>query len=154
MKGAKYMDESQLRVKAVDPITVGWDSRGVLVNYYEANMRAIERGVQITRIFVLEREDFHDQEVRKMLHVQLRDGVEVRIAYRDELPSGNDVSGRDTASSFDFAIYDDHVATEVFCQPSKYFGCKTREASLVANYKRLYSLIEHGSHRFTNEEVR
>lgn len=151
MKGAKYMNESQLRVKAVDPITAGWDSRGVLVNYYQANMRAVERGVQITRIFVLDRDYFNDPEVQKVLLLQLRDGVEVRVAYRDELPSGNDISGRDTASSFDFAIYDDHVATEVFCQPGKYFGCKTREASLVANYRRLYELIEHGSHLFTGE---
>ncbi|HJV66146.1 MAG TPA: hypothetical protein VJ550_10465 [Geomonas sp.] len=153
VKGAKYMNESQLRVKAVDPITTGWESRGVLLNYYQANTRAIERGVQITRIFVLEREAVNDPEVQKVLLFQLRDGIEVRIAYRDELPPNNDLSGRDTASSYDFAIYDDRVATEVFCQPGKYFGCKTRESSLVANYQRLYELIEHGSHPFTGNDA-
>ena len=146
MKGAKYMDECHRRVRAVDPVTVGWDSRGALVNFYQANLRAIERGVHITRIFVINREDLSDQEVQKVILAQLRDGIEVRVAYRDELPTASETSGRDTSNSFDFAIYDEHVATEVFSQPGRYFGRKTREPSLVANYQRLIDLIEHSSH--------
>lgn len=152
MKGTKYLDESHRRVKAVDPVTVGWDSRGALLNYYQANLRAVERGMQITRIFVLNREELADAEVQKVLLLQLRDGIDVRIAYRDELPTASDISGRDTASSFDFAIYDDQVATEVFSQPGKYFGRKTREPSLVGNYQRLFDLIEHSSHTLAVED--
>jgi hypothetical protein len=146
MKGAKYMDESHRRVRAVDPVTVGRDSRGALVNFYQANLRAIERGVHITRIFVINREELAEQEVQKVLLSQLRDGIEVRVAYRDELPTASESSGRDTPNSFDFAIYDDQVATEVFSQPGKYFGRKTREPSLVTNYQRLIDLVEHSSH--------
>jgi hypothetical protein len=146
MKGAKYIDESNHRVKTVDPMTSGWDSRGSLLNYYQANLRALERGVMITRIFVLNRKDLEDKEVQKVIHFQLRDGVEVRIAYRDELPTASEISGRDSASSFDFAIYDDKVVTEVFISPGKYFGRKTREATLMSNYQRLFDLIEHSSH--------
>jgi hypothetical protein len=154
MTGAKYMDESRHRVRVVDPVTAGWDSRGALINYYQANLRAIERGVQITRIFVINREELADPAVQKVLLSQLRDGIEIRIAYRDELPTGSEIIGRDTATSFDFAIYDDQVATEVFNQPGKYFGRKTREPSLVGNYQHLFDLVEHSSHAIAAEEDR
>ena len=154
MKGTKYLDESVRRVKTVDPVTVGWESRGALLNYYQANLRALERGVQVTRIFVLNREEMADPEVQKVLLLQLRDGIEVRVAHRDELPTASDVSGRDTASSFDFAIYDDKVATEVFSQPGKYFGRKTRDPALVGSYLHFFSLIEHGSHGVALEDDR
>ena len=154
MKGTKYFDESVRRVKTVDPVTVGWDSRGALLNYYQANLRAVERGVLVTRIFVLNREDLADPEVQKVLLLQMRDGIEVRIAHRDELPSASDISGRDTTSSFDFAIYDDKVATEVFSQPGKYFGRKTRDPALVGHYLHFYNLIEHGSHALALDDER
>ncbi len=154
MKGAKYMDEGHHRVKAVDPVTDGWDSRGVLLNYYQANLRALERGMQITRIFVIDREELANPEVQKVLLPQVRDGIEVRIAYRDEMPTTSGISDRDTACSYDFAIYDDQVATEVYRQPGKYFGIKTREPALVGNYNRLYNLIEHSSHAVVAEDDR
>lgn len=154
MKGAKYSDESAHRIKAVDPITAGWDSRGAILNFYQANLRAVERGARFTRVFVVNREDLADAEVQKVLLTQLRDGIEVRIAYRDELPAAGDISGRDTASSFDFAIYDDLVATEVFSQPGKYFGRKTRVPGLVTDYQRLFDLIEHSSHTLAIDEER
>ncbi len=146
LKGTKYMDECRNRARMVDPVTIGWDSRGAMVNYYQANLRALERGLQITRIFVINREELADATVQKVLLTQLRDGIEVRIAYRDELPTASDISGRDTNSSFDFAIYDDQVATEVFSQPGRYFGRKTRVPALVGNYRNLFDLIEHASH--------
>ena len=154
MKGTKYFDESTRRVKSVDPVTVGWDSRGALVNYYQANLRALERGVLVTRIFVLNREELADPVVQKVLLLQMREGIEVRIAHRDELPTASDISGRDTTSSFDFAIYDDKVATEVFSQPGKYFGRKTRDPALVGNYLHFFNLIEHGSHTLALEDDR
>lgn len=151
LKGTKYMDESRARIKSVDPIGAGCEVRGAIFNYYQANLRARERGVQISRIFVLSREELTDAEVQKVLSQQQTDGIEVRIAYRDELPSANEISGRDTASSFNFTIYDDQVATEVFSLTGKYFGCKTRETGLVANYLRLFDLIEHGSYAFVDD---
>ena len=44
-------------IKAVDPLTSGWLSRGTLLNLYQANLRALDRGVKITRIFVTSREN-------------------------------------------------------------------------------------------------
>lgn len=154
MKGAKYMGESRHRVRAVDPVTSGWDSRGALVNFYQANLRALERGVRITRIFVIGREELAEPGVQKVLLAQMRDGIEVHVAYRDELPTASEVHDRDTPSSFDFAIYDEQVATEVFSQPGRYFGRKTREPSLVAHYQRLFDLIEHSSHLIAIHEER
>jgi hypothetical protein len=154
MKGAKYMDECRRQVKVVDPLTAGWESKGVLINYYQANLRALERGVRITRIFVTGREELTDPTVQKVLLNHLRDGIEVRIAYRDELPATSDISGRDTTSSFDFAIYDDLVATEVFSQPGKYFGRNTREPSHVGNYQLLFDLIDHSAHAVVAKDDR
>lgn len=154
LKGTKYFSESTRRIKVVDPVTAGWDSRGALINYYQANLRAIERGVAVTRIFVLNREDLADPEVQKVLLLQLKDGIAVRIAHRDELPAASEVSGQDTGLSFDFAVFDDNVATEVFSLPGKYFGRKTRVPELVAKYQHFFELIEHVSHPAAVEEDR
>ncbi|MDD2900274.1 MAG: hypothetical protein PHI31_16385 [Desulfuromonadaceae bacterium] len=153
LEGAKCSDMSQHRIKAVDPITTGWLSRGVLVNFYQSNLRALDRGVAITRVFVMNREELADAEVQKVLMTQYADDIEVRIAFRDELPTtANNLSGRDTNSSYDFAIYDDQVATEVFPHSGIYFGRKTGQVVNVERYLRLYELIEHSAHMIAKED--
>ncbi|ABQ25921.1 hypothetical protein [Geotalea uraniireducens] len=152
LEGAKQMEQAVHHTKAVDPLTTGWDSRGVLLNFYQANLRALERGAKITRIFVANREAIIEPEVQKVLLAQYNDNIDVRIAFRDELPSASDISNRDTNSSFDFAIYDDRVVTDVFSQPGKYFGRKTNQPAEVAKYLHLYDLIEHSAHAVTLEE--
>ena len=146
MKAAKYMDETLRRVKAVNPVTVGWDSRGALLNYYQANLRALARGVRITRIFVIDRDGLADGDLRKILLPQIRDGIDVRIAYRDELPTASDMRSRNTSGSLEFAIFDDQVVTAAFSHPGLYFGRKTSEPALVGNYQHLFAVIEHNSH--------
>jgi len=151
LEAARYVEQANSQVKAVDPVTTGWDSRGSLLNFYQANLRAVQRGVKITRIFVLNREEIALPDIQKVILPQVRDGINVRIAYRDELPTASDLSGRDTSSSFDFAIYDDREATEVFGQTGKYFGRKTTQPHEVAKFQHLYDLIEHSSHQLTLE---
>jgi len=151
MKGSNYMDESHRRVRAVNPVTVGWDSRAALLNYYQANLRALARGVPITRVFVLNREGLEDATVQKVLFPQVRDGIDVRIAYRDELPTANDMRGRNTTSSLEFAIFDDQLVIAAFSNPGTYFGRKTAEPALVASHQRLYDLIEHHAHTVAAE---
>lgn len=151
MKGASYMEESRRRVKAVNPVTEGWDSRGTLLNYYQANLRALARGVKITRVFVLGREGLADTTVQKVLLPQIRDGIDVRIAYRDELPTASDMRSRNTTSSLEFAIFDDHLVIAAFSHPGAYFGRKTVKPALVASHQRLYELIEHHSHAVAAE---
>ena len=146
LEGAKCSDMAQHRIKAVDPITTGWLSRGAMVNFYQSNLRALDRGVAITRIFVMNREELSDPDVQKVLMTQYNDDIEVRIAFRDELPAtAGNLGGRDTNSSYDFAIYDDQTATEVFLQAGIYFGRKTGQAVNVDRYQRLYELIEHSA---------
>ncbi len=152
LEGAKSADQAQRQIKAVDPITLGWLSRGALINFYQANLRAIERGVRITRVFVINRLELADQEVQRILLGQLRDGIDVRIAFRDEIPAASDISGHDTASSCDFAIYDDRITTDVFPQSGKFYGRKTGVAAEVAKYLHLYDLIEHSSHTVTEQD--
>jgi len=136
----------------VDRITTGWDSRGALHNFYQANLRAIERGVKIIRIFVVSRENLAEPDFQKVLLTQCGNGIDVRIAFHDELPSTANISNRDTDSSFDFAIYDDRVITDVFSKPGKYFGRKTCESVEVAKYLHLYELVEHSAYAVTLED--
>ena len=154
LEGAKLADQTTRSIKAVDPLTSGWGSRGAILNFYQSNLRALDRGVRITRIFVVGRDELIDSEVQKVLLAQYHDDIDVRIVYRDELPVASDISGRDTNSSCDFAIYDDQSATDVFIQPGKYFGRKTGQPAEVEKYLRLYELIEHSAQAITIEDDR
>lgn len=154
LEGAKCSDLALRRMKSVDPISNGWHTRGALVNYYQSNLLALERGVAITRIFVMNHAEFGDSDAQKVLSAQLHDGIEVRIIFRDELPTISNMSGRDINSSFDFAIYDDQVVTEVFQQSGTYFGRKTNHAVNVAKFIKFYELIEHSSNVLAVEDDR
>jgi hypothetical protein len=154
LEGARLTDQATHRIKAVDPLMTCWLSRASLINFYQSNLRAVGRGLQITRIFVTSREDLADSEVQKVLLSQYRDNIEVRLAFRDELPSTIDISGSDVNSSFDFAVYDDRAVTAVFAQTGKYHGRKTGESAEVAKYLHLYERLEHSAHPITLENER
>ena len=154
LEGAKCSDMAIRRIKAVDPMTHGWHTRGALVNFYQSNLRALDRGVTVTRIFVMSHEELADPDAQKILLAHYQSGIDLRIAFRDELPTASNISGRDTNSSCDFAIYDDQVATEVFPQSGTYFGRKTNQAANVDKCLRLYELIEHSSHTVAVEDER
>ena len=154
LEGAKLTDQSLRTIRAVDPLTAGWGTRGTLLNFYQANLRALERGVAITRIFVVNREELADPECQKILLAQHNGGLDIRIACRDELPAVSDISGRDTNGSFDFAIFDNQAVTDVFIQPGKYYGRKTTQQVEIEKYQRLYELIEHSSHPVVLEDGR
>jgi len=159
LEGAKCSDQAVRRMKSVDPINSGWHTngchtRGALANYYQSNLRALERGVAISRIFVMSHEELADPDSQKILLAQHRAGIEVRIAFREELPTASNISGRDTNSSFNFAIYDDQVATEVFPQSGTYYGRKTSQAVNVEKFLRFYELVEHSSNVIAVEDER
>src|SRR6185369_13149620 len=82
LEGAKCTDMARSRLKAVDPITDGWLTRGALVNFYQSNIRALDRGVAITRIFVMGREEMNDPDIQNILMTQYNDNIDVRIAFR------------------------------------------------------------------------
>jgi len=153
LESATAADQTSREIKAVDPITTGWDTKGVLLNYYRANVRALERGVRITRIFVIKREEIAEGELQKLLLTHNQDGIELKVAYRDELPSLNDTTWGGNCS-FSFGIFDNRAVTDVFPNPGSYFGRKTSRAAEVAKYQRVFDLIEHISHRVTLVEGR
>ncbi|WP_349431245.1 hypothetical protein Q9L42_013530 [Methylomarinum sp. Ch1-1] len=148
LESAKALEQTKHRVKAVDPMLVNWDSRGALVNYYQANLDALARGVRITRVFVIGRRDCHDPAVQKVLQRQSDDGVDVRIAFREDLPLKN---GDGFNGSLDFAVYNDRVVADREQGNQYYFGIKTHEKAEVDKYNRLFDLIEHHAHRWLNE---
>jgi hypothetical protein len=150
LEATKAVDQANNMVKAVDPITSGWSSRGAILNYYHANQRALERGVKVVRIIVINREDLSEAEVQMMLMTQLNDGIDVRVAYRDELPSEGASIWSDNCS-FDFAVYDDHTAIEVYTKPGTYFGRKSSQPEEVGKFLRVFDLIEHNAYKIAVE---
>jgi hypothetical protein len=147
LEGVKRVSQSQKSVKAVDPLEVGWDSRGAVLNYYQANLQALARGVQITRIFVLSRRDLLNPDVQKILQQQLSDGVEVLITYREDLPLNE---ANQDVYSLDFAIYDDRFITDRGREKGLFFGKQSQKAQEIAKYQRLFDLIQHHAHKFLN----
>jgi hypothetical protein len=152
LEGARLCDHATRQIKTVDPMTHGWGTHGAHHNFYQANLRARERGIALTRIFVVDRDDLADTEVQTVLLTHQKDGVEIRLAYRDELPAPGNVSS--TISSSHFAIYDDQVVTEAYDKPGKYFGQKTKQPAEVSKYLHMYALIEHSSHPVVLENDR
>jgi hypothetical protein len=116
------------------------------VNLYQGNLRSLERGTKIMRIFVTDFEDATTQDIQSVLRCQFEDGVDIRIAYRRDLPVTSDMGGFEGNPSFNFTIHDDQIVTDVISQSSKYFGMKTKEPSLVGKYVHLFDLIEHVAH--------
>jgi hypothetical protein len=148
LEAAQAVDQTRNLVKAVDPLTSEWSSRGMMLNYYQANLRALERGVRIVRIFVINREDLSEDYVQKTLTSQLSDGIDVRIAYRDELPPEGENIWL-SKCSFNFAINDDHVIIDVYAKPGLYYGTKSSQPEEVGKYVRLFDLIEHNAYKMT-----
>lgn len=145
-EGALLSNQATQWIKAVDPLTADWLSRGALVNFYQANLRALDRGVRITRIFVTSREGLVDPDIQKVLLAQQHDDIDIRLVFREELPQNIDISGRNTNSSFDFAVYDDRTVTDVYSQPGKYYGRKCSQPAETAKYLHLYEMLEHCAH--------
>jgi hypothetical protein len=153
LETARATDLAKVQVKAVDPFASSWDTRSAILNLYQANLRALEREVKILRIFVLTRDEFCGPEVQKILALQLRDGIDVRVAYRDELPSAGDHTW-DSPQSYNFAVYDDNLVTDVFATPGHYFGRKTSQTAEVTKYLRILEIIEHNAYRLFLEDDR
>jgi hypothetical protein len=154
LEGARCADQACRHIKAVDPLTAGWGSRGPILNFYQANLRALKRQVVITRIFVLDRDGLNEPEAQKILLAHYRAGIEVRVAFRDEFPTASEINGRDTDNSCDFVIFDDQAVLDVFVQTGKYFGRKTSQPQEAAIYLRLFGLIEHSAHMVTLDNDR
>lgn len=148
MEATKEVENAGNLVKCVDPVTSGWD-RASLFNFYQSNLRAMERGVQITRIFVLNRDALAIPDIQNVILPQIQDGISCRVAFRDELPLASDNGVRYTTGSFDFAVYDDRTVTEVFGRAGKFFGRKTTRPAEVAKFLHFYDLIAHSSHSVT-----
>lgn len=154
LEAARCCEQAVRDIKTVDLVNNGWTTRGALLNLYQANLRALERGVKITRIFVVDDEELAGEETQKILTTQFRDGIDVRIAYRKELPQSGDMNSRDNAASYDLTIYDDRTVTDLAAQSGKYFGTKTRETSHVDRYLHVFDLIDHVAHAVAEQEGR
>ena len=113
LEAAKAVDNAQIHIWSVDPLVAIWDSRGAMMNLYNSNLRALERGIGITRIFIVNRDEFTEPDIQKGLATQLKDGIDVRLVYRDEVPTTLDSSWTGPMS-YNFTIYVDNLekATE------------------------------------------
>jgi hypothetical protein len=144
LEATKAADATQFTLKSVNPLTPGWDTRGAIIKYYQSNKRAVERGVKVTRTFVLRRDQLHETDVQKMLRTHFEDGIEVKVAYRDELSVGGEV-GWTKDCSFNFGVYDDKFVADVSA-PAPYYGIRTSQRVEVGRYLQILDLVEHASH--------
>ena len=145
----KCIDGAASQIKTVGPL-VAWNASSALQNVYLASLRAVERGIRFTRIIVVDRHEFDEPDVRAALAEQAREGVDVRLAFRDQLPPAGDGTWVG-AMTFNFAAYDDQQVTEVLPLAGKYFGRKTAQQAEVSKYARILDIVEHSAFRFTPE---
>ena len=150
-EGAKCSDQALRQINSVDPLTAGWDKRDALLNLLQANLHARERGVGITRIFIANRGDLADPVAQRTLLNQIKAGIDVRVAWREDLPASV-VGGGDIESSLDFAVYDDRLVLDVFVRPGKYYGYKSVNPEKLAKYVNLFGLIKHSAHAATEKD--
>lgn len=88
-----------------------WDHVPGYVNYYEANLAAIKRGVEIERIFIIDKDlmsdpstgKLTDEKGLKILKQQSRDGIDVTVTWKHDLPNADLLE--------DFIIFDSSVIT-------------------------------------------
>jgi hypothetical protein len=144
LEATKAADAAQQILKSVNPLTPGWDTRGAIIKYYQANKRALERGVKIKRTFVMRREQLPEADVQKMLRTHYEDGIEVKVIYRDELPAGGE-AGWAQDCSFNFGVYDDRLVVDVSA-PAPYYGVRTSQHAELIRYLQLFDFVEHASH--------
>jgi hypothetical protein len=153
MEATRNMDQALGNVKAVNPLIPGWSTRSPLVRYYDSNRRAVLRGVGVTRIFVIHREQLEEAEVQQLMLNHLNDGIVVRIVFRDELPSGGE-GGWAAETSFNFAIFDDRFVLDIRKAQGPHYGTVTRAPPEIVKYRRLFDLTEHHSHKAIRQEGR
>jgi hypothetical protein len=152
LEGAKCSDHARLHINAVDPITVDWEKRDVLANLLQANVHAHDRGVGITRIFIASRGELSYQEAKQVLSNQINRGIDVRVAWREDVPASVIACSGDIESSLNFALYDEHVVLDVFVRPGKYYGFKTTTQEKVKSYLNLFELIKHSAHTVVEKD--
>ena len=150
LEATKEADATQRTLKSVNPLTPGWDTRGTIIKYYQANKRALERGVKITRTFALRRDQLSEAEVQKLLRTHYEDGIEVKLVYRDELPAGGE-AGWAKDCSFNFAVFDNRLVVDVSA-PAPYYGVRTSQPGELVRYLRMLDLVDHASHAVTLRE--
>jgi len=143
MEATKAADAAQRTLKSVNPLTPGWDTRGTIIKYYQANKRALERGIKVSRTFVMRRDQLQEAEVQKLLRTHYEDGIEVKVAYRDELPAGEVGWAKDC--SYNFGVFDDRFVVDVSA-PAPYYGVRTSRREELGRYLRMLDLLDHASH--------
>ena len=147
---AKALEQTKHRLKAVDPLQADWGSHSALLNYYETNLQAMTRGVQITRIFVINHQDLLNRNIQKTLSKQHQDGIDVRITYLEDLQL---ISNESFVGTLNFAIYNDALVADRASDNGSYFGKSTKNPVEIKKYTHLFDLIDAHSHRFTSEKI-
>ncbi len=121
-----------------------WKKDPAIMKYYQANKRAVKRGVTIERIFVLKRElliSFQNRELNQniveVMQEQINDGIAVEIKLID---SPDDMIR-------EFMIYDgDEVQTNFIRLEGKYHGLHVnRNKAVVEEHKQYFERLKPSS---------
>lgn len=127
-------------IRAVNSVDVtDWVGKVQKRKYYDDQVRTRQRGVAISRIFVLRRMDLDDPAVRETIRHQQQDGISVRVALHEDLA----FSGREGVEMpTNFVLFDDKVLIIRTPLLGLYYGKKTRAPGEIARSRRTYELLD------------
>lgn len=139
-EASRCLAECTREIRAVNSVDVtDWIGKVQKRKYYHDQVRTRQRGVAISRIFVLRRTDLDDAAVLETIRHQQQDGIAVRVALYEDLA----FSGREGVEMpTNFVLFDDKVLIARTPLLGLYYGKKTRAAAEIERYRRTYELLD------------
>ena len=140
-EASRCLDRCKHEIVAVNSADVSdWIGKVQKQNYYRDQVRTRQRGVAISRIFVLHRNELSDQDILRTVTHQRDDGIMVRIAYYEDLG----FSWRDRSEmSTNFVLFDREVLVARIPLLGIYYGTKSHVPDDIERYHRVYDILDH-----------
>ncbi|MFZ5876193.1 MAG: hypothetical protein ACOYXU_07260 [Nitrospirota bacterium] len=139
-EAGQCLSQCTREIRAVNSVDVtDWVGKVQKRKYYHDQVRTRQRGVAISRIFVLRRADLDDPAVLETIRHQQQDGISVRIALHEDLA----FSGREGVEMpTNFVLFDDKVLIIRTPLLGLYYGKKTRAPEEIERSRRTYELLD------------
>lgn len=131
-----------------------WTTSPEEERYYNENLDAIKRGVEITRIFILDKsktvdysnKNIKDQVILNIMQKQCKDGILVKIAWQ-----GDVVASTGPEVLKDFVILDNlEVDTREYTPDSNYEIVFWRNPAKIQYYEHIFSTLQRYSQTLEN----
>ena len=131
------LDRCTRLVQAVNAVDItDWIGKVQKQNYYRAQVEALGRGVEVSRIFVLHRGELAAPDIRRTISHQLDDGIKVSVAFREDLRFAGQLE--DAAN---FVMFDQRELIVRTSLLGIYYGKKTRSPHEMTRFERMYRIL-------------